>query len=58
MGEEYEWRNGGRYGKGREWLREWDREREELRRKYDGWELEWERWYGEWRRERGADLSE
>jgi hypothetical protein len=42
----------GRYGKGQEWVRNWDREREELRRRYEGWEREWKHGYAEWRRTR------
>ena len=42
----------GRYGKGREWVRRCDREREQLQRKYEGWEQEWEHQFEEWRRVR------
>ncbi|MDP9454190.1 MAG: hypothetical protein M3Q60_00030 [Actinomycetota bacterium] len=52
MAEEWDDSRGGRYGKGREWLREYDRERAELRKRYEGWEQRWERDYAEWRRVR------
>ncbi len=49
IGEEYD-RLHGRYGKGREWLRSADQDREALRIKYEGWEPQWEQYYEEWER--------
>ncbi|MDP9477598.1 MAG: hypothetical protein M3R38_18250 [Actinomycetota bacterium] len=40
----------GRYGVGREWVRDADREREALRIKYEGWEEQWEQEYEDWER--------
>ena len=54
MGKEWDDARGGRYGKGREWLRRADRERAELRERFEGWEQRWERDYEEWRRARGT----
>lgn len=54
MGEKWGALRGGRYGKGREWLREADHERAELRERFEGWEQRWEGMYAEWRRAREA----
>ena len=58
MAEELDESHGDRYGKGREWLREWDSERAELRERYEGWEKKWQRDYAEWRCAREAGKPE
>jgi hypothetical protein len=51
MREEHE-RFYGKDRRGTEWVREYEREREELRRKWEGWHERWEREYRAWLRER------